>query len=181
MATANITDEELRTAFCIAEDLVNSRPLSYVSGDCGDLRPITPNHFLYGRCGAEFQIEHTSGSCPRQRWRRLQQLMDEFWSRWSREWLPTLAGRAKWQRPRPNLAVGDVVLVLQPVMPRGKFILGRVMRVFPGEDGFVRVAEVKTKDGLITRSIQKLSLVTRSNDVEPVAQGGKNGLPHPGH
>jgi len=36
--------------------------------------------------------------------------------------------------------------------------MGRVLNIYPGEDGVVRVAEVKTGNGLYTRPVTKLCL-----------------------
>ena len=44
---ADVKDEELKTAFCGAEALINSRPLTYQSADTKDNVPLTPNHFYY--------------------------------------------------------------------------------------------------------------------------------------
>ncbi|XP_064619458.1 uncharacterized protein LOC135482906 [Lineus longissimus] len=51
---ADITDEELSTAFTGAEALLNLIPLSYQSADSKDAPPITPNHCLIGQCGGQF-------------------------------------------------------------------------------------------------------------------------------
>ena len=42
-------------------------------------------------------------------------------------------------------------------MPRGKWPLERVLRVFPGSDGHVRVVKLKVGEKEYTRSISKLS------------------------
>jgi hypothetical protein len=69
---ADITDEELMTAFVGAESLINSRPLTYQSANPADCVPITPNHLLFGQIGGEFaphSVDDTSYSPPK-RWRR---------------------------------------------------------------------------------------------------------------
>lgn len=48
LGNADITDEELLTAFIEAESLINSRPLTYQSANSEDNTPLTPNHFLQG-------------------------------------------------------------------------------------------------------------------------------------
>ena len=45
-------------------------------------------------------------------WKQAQYLADIFWKRWILWYLPTLQVKQKWLRPRPNLAVGDLVLVV---------------------------------------------------------------------
>ena len=49
MSNADAIDEELMTAFCGAEALINSRPLIYQSADVKDNVSLTPNHFLHGQ------------------------------------------------------------------------------------------------------------------------------------
>ena len=56
---ADITDEELHTAICGAERLLNSRPITFVSSDPDDLLPLTPSHFLTGQLGGKFAPETT--------------------------------------------------------------------------------------------------------------------------
>ena len=41
-------------------------------------------------------------------------------------------------------------------LKRGKWPLGRVTRALPGDDGIVRVVEVRTANGLYTRPVVKL-------------------------
>ena len=104
-------DEVLNTWFCEVESIVNGRPITKVGDDAADCAPLTPNHLLllagqnYGPPG-EF-----SGAMYSRRWRRVQQLSDVFWKRWTREYLPELQVRAKWHREKNNLQVGDYVLL----------------------------------------------------------------------
>ena len=63
---------------------------------------------------------------------------------------------------RRNLAVNDLVLVVTEKLPRGHWLLGQVLKVFPGPDGLVRTAEVKTKNSTILRPISKLCLLEES-------------------
>ena len=45
---ADVDDEELQTMFTGTESLLNSRPLTIVSGDVNDELVLTPNYFLNG-------------------------------------------------------------------------------------------------------------------------------------
>ena len=49
LSNADITDEELLTAFTGVEGLLNSQPLTYQSADPKDEPILTPNHFLHGQ------------------------------------------------------------------------------------------------------------------------------------
>ena len=144
LGDADITDEELLSAVVGAEGLINSRPLTFQSANASDTIPLTPNHFLHGQVGGQFAPESvdTTDFSPRKRWRRVQELVRHFWTRWMREWLPTLSARKKRCSPKDDLAVGDVVLMLSADTQRGKWPLGRITDVFPGRDGHIRATDV---------------------------------------
>ena len=76
LGNADITDEELLTAFTGAESLLNLRPLTYQSANPEDTTPLTPNHFLQGQMGGKFAPEVDQETCynPKKRWRRIQEL-----------------------------------------------------------------------------------------------------------
>ena len=69
-------------------------------------------------------------------------MSDVFWKRWLREYLPTLQERSKWLKRHRCLTVGDLVLVVDENVHRGKWPLGRIIEVFYGRDGYVRSAKV---------------------------------------
>ena len=54
---SNVTDEDLITIFSGVEEMLNSRPLTYQTGDPRDDVPLTPNNFLYGQVGEIFAPE----------------------------------------------------------------------------------------------------------------------------
>ena len=161
---ADITDEELVSAMAGAEGLINSRPLTYQASNASDDQPLTPNHFLHGQMGGNFAPEtvDTTAYNPRKRWRRVQELVRHFWRRWLREWLPGLSPRSKWQKPKEDLKLGDVVLVLTPDTPRGKWPLGRIIRTFPGPDGHIRTVDVQVGKTVMRRPVVKLCPIERS-------------------
>ena len=119
LVSANITDEELLSAVVGAEGLINSRPLTYQSSDPADLTPLTPNHFLHGQLGGRFAPDSEAFN-RRKRWRRVQELVRQFWRRWLQEWIPILSARKTWRRNQVDLKVGDVVIVMSPDTPKGK-------------------------------------------------------------
>jgi len=156
---ADITDEELHTAMCGAEKLLNSRPITYVSADADDLCPLTPNHFIVGQMGGAFAAEACDEEevfNPRKRWHRVQQLISQVWKRWRREFLPSLNVRKKWFHPHRNLSEGDVVLMVEPNASRGDWPLARVKEVFPGADGLVRVVKVVARGKEYLRPVHRL-------------------------
>ena len=42
----------------------------------------------------------------------------------------------------------DIVLVISPDMPRGHWPLGRIIKVYSGKDGHVRVVEVRDGENI---------------------------------
>ena len=55
--------------------------------------------------------------------------------------------------------MNDLVLVVDNTLPRSRWLLGLVIRVFRGEDLCVRRAEVKTKNSRLVRPVTKLCLL----------------------
>lgn len=163
LGNADINDEELHSAIVGAEGLINSRPLTYQSANALDDIPLTPNHFLHGQVGGQFAPDTVDSTDfnPRKRWRRVQELVRHFWNRWLREWLPALSPRGKWAKTQDDMKVGDLVLVLQPDTPRGKWPLGRIIKTYAGADGHVRTADIKLKDTVLKRPVVKLCPIER--------------------
>lgn len=154
-----LTDEVLQTFLTEVEFLVNSRPLTYVSSDIKDVEALTPNHFLLGPVGSNFApgLFTHNDVIRRKQWRQAQALTDQLWCRWTREYFPTMLKRPKWCSEVKEVTEGDVVIMLEDNLPRGHWPLARVMRTFPGKDGRVRVAQVKTAGGsMYTRPVSKL-------------------------
>ena len=157
LGNADVTDEELITAFTGTEALINSRPLTHQSAHYDDDTPLTPNHFLHGHVGGQFAPESVVTTYfNRKRWRRIQEFVRHFWHRWLQEWVPELNPRRKWFHTQRYLQVGAVVLVVSPDSPRGHWPLGRIVEVFPGKDGHVRVARVQVGQNTLKRPITRL-------------------------
>ena len=159
-----VTEEVLATVLNEVEHMLNSRPLTYVSSTAGDPQALTPNHILLGRESPSlppgaFPDEELS---TRQRWRYAQQIVEHFWRRWSKEYVPTLIKRQKWTKDTRQLQVDDVVLIADNNAPRGRWPIARVTKVFPGSDGRVRSVELKTKTGTYVRPAVKPCLLERA-------------------
>lgn len=56
LGDADVFDDELCTAICGAEHLINSRPITVVSSDPNDFSPLTPSHFLMGHLGGKLLV-----------------------------------------------------------------------------------------------------------------------------
>ncbi|XP_023248344.1 uncharacterized protein LOC111644037 [Copidosoma floridanum] len=169
VGTRHLTFEEFSTLLAEIEMILNCRPLGPLSGDTEDLDMLTPAHFLIGGPLTSLPATNTSENLDcLTHWTLVQGMRDALWRRWTLEYLNTLQQRTKWSRPRPNLAVGDVVLVVDPTLLNtiGKWPLGRIVDVKPGPDGSVRVIRVRTASGEYVRPITKIArlpVIERAN------------------
>ena len=158
LGKADINDEELTTAMIGAEGLINSRPLTYQSANPADDVPLTLNHFIQGQVGGQFaptSCDETDFN-PKKIWRCIQELVRHFWTRWMREWLPGLNARQKWPQAQRDVQIGDVMLIVSSDTSRRNWPLGRVIEVYPGKDGHVRVVKIQVGDGTLIRPVTKL-------------------------
>ena len=86
LGKTDVNDEELMTVFVGVEALLNFCPITYQSADPRDATPLTPNHFLHGQMVGVTAPESVDEDQlnPRNRWRRVQELIPHFWKRWMR-------------------------------------------------------------------------------------------------
>ncbi|KAJ8027040.1 hypothetical protein HOLleu_32065 [Holothuria leucospilota] len=156
-----LDDERLSTLMCLAEAVVNGRPLTHVSNDVDDLEPLTPNHLLLLRSGTSFPESHVNERdvYSKRRWKQVHYLANIFWRRWIREYLPMLQQRKKWSTLQRNCKVGDLVLVVDNNLPRNKWVLGRIVETYPGKDNLIRTVRVKTQGTELVRPVTKLCLL----------------------
>ena len=150
---ADLNMDEFRTAVSRIAALLNARPIAKVKVE-NAMTTLTPNHFLFGKLGGAVSTEDLDH--PVERWKRVHSLVNQFWKQFLLEYIPLLSKRSKWQKERPNLEVGEVVLQLDPNLPRGQWQMGVVEEVFPGDDGKVRRCRIRTTTGTYERPITKL-------------------------
>ena len=155
-----LDDERLDTLFCEVESIVNDRPITAVSDDPKDLEALTPNHLLKLGHGHPVPLRDLKQTDKYgKRWKHVQLLLELFWKRWIREYLPTLQCRQRWIESQPNFQIGDIVLVWDDNSPRNQWPLARITKTFPGGDDLVRSVEVRTAAGSHVRPITKLCLL----------------------
>ncbi|GFR10997.1 integrase catalytic domain-containing protein [Trichonephila clavata] len=158
--------EELTTLLAEIENIVNLRPLTYVSDDKDDPEPLTPAHFLYfGRKDFDYPMQFTEPfdktiSKETLRRRKLYQTVPlrQLWTRWKEQYLLQLRTAHKFKVPnvRENLKSGDVVLVEGTTKSKLLCQLGKTQEVLLGRDNNVRACIVKTPQGVFRRPIQIL-------------------------
>ncbi|XP_055681943.1 uncharacterized protein LOC129789287 [Lutzomyia longipalpis] len=154
-----LTFEEFSTVLCKIEACLNSRPLCAMSLDPEDLEPLTPAHFWLGHSLTLEPTEDFSESNPNRlsRWQLLQRHVQQFWKRWSMEYLTSLQQRPKWYKECKNLEVGNLVLLRENNLRPSVWKMGRITEVHPGKDGVVRAVTLKTKDGIDKRIVSTVA------------------------
>lgn len=158
IGNSKLTYEELSTLLAQIEACLNSRPLTPLSSDPTDLSVLTPGHFLTG--DALLALPDKSND-PRPisvvtRWQLVQRLYQNVTTRWQSEYLSRLQQRPKWTKPSPNVQINDLVLLKDSSHPPPSWPLARVIKVHPGDDGFIRVVTVRTSTSEFKRCITKI-------------------------
>ncbi|KAK0140410.1 hypothetical protein N1851_022619 [Merluccius polli] len=142
---AKLTHEVLVTFMAEVSAIVNARPLTAVSTDSEHPEILTPAMLLTQKvCMPPVTPGHFDDrDLFRAQWRRVQHLANVFWGRWKREYLSGLQPRRKWRTQKPNLQIGDVVLLKDGQENRNDWPLGVVAKTFPSQDDRVRKIQVK--------------------------------------
>ncbi len=152
-----LSKEQFSTLLCEIEAVLNSRPLYQRSSDPTDLEALTPGHLLTGEaltavptpCLLDVRENRLN------QYQLVQNRVQHFWRRWSREYLNTLQQRNKWMWQRENVSVGDLVLLVEETPP-ATWKMGRIEKLHTGDDGLVRTVTVKTATNSLKRPIVKL-------------------------
>ncbi|CAG9136391.1 unnamed protein product [Plutella xylostella] len=158
VGNANLHYEEFITVLAQIEAVLNSRPMHPLSTDPNDFSPLTPAHFLIGRpLTAPADDDLTTRPTPSlSRFKRIEQMRQHFWQRWSKEYISELQCRTKWQEHKGELIPNTLVLIKEDNLPPLQWRMGRILSVFPGKDGISRVADIRTKTGITRRAVSKI-------------------------
>ena len=158
-------EEVLRTFLVEVESTLNSRPLTSISDDYNDLQVLTPNHFLTGKLTKYFSSNEfpQSDINSRKRWKSVQALANMFWTRFIKEYLPTLQERKKWNKITRNFVINDIALVKNENIPRSFWPLARIIDVHVGNDGIVRSCKIKLCNNILVRPCNKLCLLEEAD------------------
>ena len=119
LGTRRLTDGILHTTFYLVENALNSRPFTPLSADPCDLNALTPNHFLLGEYSTRIpSVVGNNEFDHRKRYAPAQSYANAIWSRWIREYVPTLNRRSKWQTPsEQHLKTSDLVWIVEETNP----------------------------------------------------------------
>lgn len=159
--------------------VVNSRPLSTSSlSDPKASEPITPNHLITMKVSVPLPPPGkfvTEDLYARKRWRRVQYLTEQFWSKWRKEYSTNITLRQRWKMPKRNVKIGDIVILQEDDIPRNEWRLGKVINVITDDDKLVRKATIQMGDkslggsgssrnvSILERPIHKLVVLVENN------------------
>ncbi|KMQ86313.1 hypothetical protein RF55_13720 [Lasius niger] len=115
----------------LAEVCLNSYPLQALTDDPENLDALTPGHFLIGT-----QLNAVPEPS----------LLD----------IPGLTSRPKWWTAPGNLQEGQLCLFKAETTSPCRWPLARITRLYPGEDEQVRVVDVRTSNGELTKRVVKV-------------------------
>ena len=154
-----LDDDLLQTFMIEAEAVVNSRPLTYQDDSHDSPEPLSPSQLLTMKSKVVLpppgRFVKEDLYC-RRRWRRVQYLANQFWTRWRNEYLATLQERRKWCSPEEDVKQGDVILLVEDNAPRCNWPLGVINEVYPSSDGHIRKIQVRTVTSVLNRPVTKV-------------------------
>ena len=164
----SLNDESFRTLLVEVEGVVNSRPLTTDAlNDSDSPLPLTPNHLLTMKSKVIMPppgVFQTADLYCRRRWRRVQHIVNEFWTRWRKEYLQSLQKRSKWQHAKRNFMVDDIVLLKDEPLHRGDWKLARIVTTIKDKDGDVRSVKLITQHKVLERPISKIVLIVGADE-----------------
>ena len=149
-----VTLVEFSTVVKEAENIVNSRPLTYQSDSTRDV-PLSPSQLAWGRDltlmppllqpGDPLDEDHDARA-TRAQYELLSNALERFWKRWHNEYLLSL--REKHynrcaENPTHYLSVGKLVIVRHDNVHRIEWPLGVITAIYPDDRGVIRTAEVE--------------------------------------
>ncbi|XP_068245286.1 uncharacterized protein [Palaemon carinicauda] len=169
IGTTILTFSDLQTTFFEIAKLMNERPIGIKPGMDVELGTyLCPNDLLLGRASNKVPSGSwsTSGD-TKKRLNFIQNVVDTFWRKWQRDYFPTLILRQKWHTDKRNVQPGDIVLIKDTNVVRGKWKMGQVVDTETGRDNKVRDVSIRYKiqrpgkhkgqsDTVIKRSVHKL-------------------------
>ena len=93
-------------------------------------------------------------------------LLKKFWKIWSVDYLNSLPKLVPAFDDKGFLTKGSLVLVQDENLPRIRWPVGTVIEVYPGLDGKIRSAKVKTARSVIERPVQRLCSLESNRNLQ---------------
>ncbi|GFU04689.1 transposon Tf2-6 polyprotein [Nephila pilipes] len=109
------------------------------------------------------------------RWRYVQKVRENLKQRFKREYLGFL--RSSVTKREDKINVGDIVLIGTDDKKKKRlhWLLGRVLELFPGKDGIIRLVKLRTEKGNVLRPIQRLYPLEMKPNYEQIVSENRKG------
>ena len=145
-----LTENDFETLVICTEAIINKRPLAVKSVDEKGISAISPYDFLYPSvsCHSKNYLmvpQVPSNDDMKSHIQRLSKVINEFENRLKNDYILTLQKREKWALERPNIAVNDIVMMVD-ASPRYDWRLARVTEVIDSRDGLARRVKIETAE-----------------------------------
>ncbi|XP_015126356.1 uncharacterized protein LOC107047943 [Diachasma alloeum] len=145
---SSLAYEDLVVMLCDCEAVINSRPLTYLAEDNPPVNPLSRGLFLQEvrEIGVP-DIDAVDADSMNRRQRYLQQLREHLRQRFRIDYLKQLQRRPGNNNFSQQIKVGDLVFCGNELQKRLDWPLVKVIQLYPGKDGEVRVVRLKTATG----------------------------------
>ena len=171
----SLDDESLLILITKIEGILNSRPLTVeMINDPTSFQPLAPANTLKMKSKVVMsppgKFQRPDLYCGR-RWRWVQHISNEFWSRWWKKYLQSLEERQKWNTWRRNFVIGDIVLLKTMEASRNKWPMVKVTATKSNQNGLVGSVYQKNRDlpeaekakNIVEQPANKIVLLLKSN------------------
>lgn len=143
--------------------ILNSRPICPISYDPDNPIIISPSMLSTQKMYMDNLPSRVSSIkvIYQATWKHVQLLSDTFWKQWRTSYLQNLQTRKKWLNKRPNLKIGDILLLREKELQRGHWPIALVTNVFESEsDKRVRTVELRVmKDNQVVTYVRPITEV----------------------
>ena len=89
--------------------------------------------------------------------RSCQAYVDMIWQKWVKKYLPQNNVRSQWNKSETNIEVGDLVWLTEDSVKRSQYRMAQIVEIYPGKDGVVRSALIKTLGGTLKKPVVELA------------------------
>ena len=144
--------ETSSTVLVQIEGILNRRPLTALSASPDDCEPLNPAHILYPAFASHQSVippSHKDADAAagfRGKFQQALARVNQFWRVWERDYRSMMHQMAKCASSRDDIAVGDLVLLVDNQQQRAQWRMVKVVEATP-TDNHVRKVTVRTADG----------------------------------
>ena len=105
--------------------------------------------------------------------RCIQLVINEFWSRWRKEFLQLLQERKKWQDKKRNFQNDDIVVLRDGDLIRNKWPVAKIVETFKDDNGDIKSVRLKVGQSksnevctILERRVIKTVLLLEQEEVQ---------------